>query len=76
MSNPRGRPNSRRDRCGRFAPEMTPAERDLAELAKGVERAQRDYARLHARIERRIRYHERKLAAARAKIAARNDNGA
>ncbi len=76
MSNPRGRPNSRRDRSGRFAPEMTPAERELYEWAKWAERAQRDCARIAARIERRIPRYERQLAAARAKIAAKNKTGA
>ena len=75
MGNPRGRPNSRRDHCGRFAP-MTPTERELYEWAKWAERAQRDCARMVARIERRIPRYERKLAAARAKIAAKNKNGA
>lgn len=33
---------SRRDRSGKFAPEMTPAERELHEWLKRVERAERD----------------------------------
>jgi len=55
---------------------MTPAERERYEWLKRVERANRDCARLLARIERRIPVHERKLAAVRAKIAAKNEDGA
>jgi hypothetical protein len=55
---------------------MTPAERELYAWLKCVERVNRDCVRMHARIERRIPRYERKLAAARAKIAAKNENGA
>ncbi len=76
MGNPRGRPHSRRDRSGRFAPEMTPAERELYEWVKWTERVSREGARLAARLERKVARYERQLAAARAKIAAENEDGA
>ena len=71
MANRHGRPGSKRDRSGRFAPEMTAEERELYEWVKWGERSARELSRTLAAVNRRIPRYERQLARGRAKLAAK-----
>jgi len=75
MANRHGRPGSKRDRYGRFAPEMTAEERELYEWVKWGERSARQLSRTAAAANRRILHYERQLARAQAKLAAKQAGG-